>query len=68
MPIDSSPEGGEILHQPVTKPFPANTPDPHGQDPHGKKPVQDDGKEGDGKGLTRGPVAEPAISRPPLGN
>ncbi len=26
MPIDSSPEGGEILHQPIVKPFPVNAP------------------------------------------
>lgn len=28
MPIDPTPEGGEILHQPVVKPFPENKPEP----------------------------------------
>jgi hypothetical protein len=36
MPIDTSPEGAELLHQPVVKPFPEPTPKkPHHADQAG---------------------------------
>jgi hypothetical protein len=42
MPIDTSPEGAELLHQPVVKPFPEFSPkDPHHA--HHAEQVVDDG-------------------------
>lgn len=38
MPIDPTPEGGEILHQPVVKPFPESTPNNEEQDKHQEEP------------------------------
>lgn len=63
MPIDPSPEGGEILHQPVVKPFPVNAP---AVDEHSKKhPGQlDDEAVQDSAGLSQ----DESIARPPLGN
>lgn len=34
MPIDSSPEGGEIRHVPIVKPFPVNAPADDKDDEH----------------------------------
>ena len=38
MPIDPTPEGGEILHQPVVKPFTESTPNNEEQDKHQEEP------------------------------
>ncbi len=63
MPIDSSPEGGEIMHQPVVKPFPVNAPadDEHKQ--KDREQVIDEALEDSSALKPDHPTA-----RPPLGN
>ena len=63
MPIDSSPEGAEIMHQLVVKPFPVNAPD---DDAHQKKHREqlDDEAAKDSSGLS----PDDSIAKPPLGN
>jgi hypothetical protein len=77
MPIDTSPEGAELLHQPVIWPFPQSTT----SKPHPPVDTNDDGHnhEGEGgnaqaeaqdseRGLAHGTPAEQAVAKPPLGN
>ena len=40
MPIDTSPEGAELLHQPVVKPFPEISPK---ESHHARQAIEDDG-------------------------
>jgi hypothetical protein len=77
MPIDPSPEGAELLHQPVVKPFPESA------DPKRRGPadVNADGHNHEGEkrdsqaeaqdseqGLAHGALGEQAVAKPPLGN
>ncbi|MDO9403878.1 MAG: hypothetical protein Q7T87_07610 [Polaromonas sp.] len=74
MPIDSSPEGGEILHQPVVKPFPQKTELPEGGEHPGKEPGEHDNSPGEHDAglltdnIEEGPNGSPVAVRPPLGN
>jgi hypothetical protein len=77
MPIDSSPEGAELLHQPVVKPFPETAASkrrvPAGLNDDGhnhegeKRDVQTETQDS-GQGLAHGALAEQGVAKPPLGN
>ena len=43
MPIDTSPEGAELLHQPVVKPFPEISPKESHHAHHARQAIEDDG-------------------------
>jgi len=77
MPIDPSPEGAELLHQPVVKPFPEPAASRRGV----PADVNDDGHNHEGeqrdvqaetqdsrRGLAHGDLAEQQVAKPPLGN
>jgi len=74
MPIDTSPEGAELLHQPVVKPFPEISPKDPRHAHHGQQAIDDDGHNHDehdevdagatsgtsaGAGLKPGPAPAP---------
>lgn len=67
MPIDTSPEGAELLHPPVVKPFPEFSP----KEPHHAHYVGGDGHnhegEGDDAGTLPGISASPAQKPPGTG-
>lgn len=63
MPIDPSPEGGEIMHQPVVKPFPVNEPADGEHKKKHREQLDDEAVE-DSSGLS----PDDSIARPPLGN
>lgn len=63
MPIDPSPEGGEIMHQPVVKPFPVNA--PKDDEPRKKHPGQLDDEAAEESSVLS---PDGSIARPPLGN
>lgn len=77
MPIDPSPEGAELLHQPVVKPFPESgasgrrTPADVNDDGHNhegeKRDVQGETQDSE-QGLAHGVLTEQAVAKPPLGN
>lgn len=71
MPIDTSPEGAELLHQPVVKPFPETSP----KHPHHAHPAPQAGDDGHNhdldsvlQGVSGGATREPAPIQPPLGH
>lgn len=77
MPIDPSPEGAELLHQPVVKPFPESA----GPKRRVQADVNDDGHNHEGEqrdveaevqsseqGLAHGALGEQAVAKPPPGN
>jgi hypothetical protein len=77
MPIDTSPEGAELLHKPVVWPFPQSTT----SKPHPPVDANDDGHNHEGEardtqaeaqgseqGLAHGAPEEQAVAKPPLGN
>ncbi|RYX95222.1 MAG: hypothetical protein EOO28_12480 [Comamonadaceae bacterium] len=70
MPIDPTPEGGEIMHQPVVKPFPQKTEDEKAdgdKSVHDSSPAEHD--HGALKnGLREGAMDGQGVARPPLGN
>ena len=77
MPIDPSPEGAELLHQPVVKPFPESAahkpriPADASEDGHNhdgeERDFQSEARES-GQGLAHGAPSEQAVAKPPLGN
>lgn len=77
MPIDPSPEGAELLHQPVVKPFPESA-DPKrrvpadanddGHNHDGEERDAQAGMQGSEQGLAHGAPNEQAVVKPPLGN
>jgi hypothetical protein len=77
MPIDPSPEGAELMHQPVVKPFPesgdAKRPVPADVDDDGhnhdgeQRDVQQETQDSE-QGLAHGALSEQAVAKPPLGN
>ena len=72
MPIDSSPEGNEILHQAIVKSFPTNT-DKNKVSPLGVKTpegesARDLDTEDSRQGLPHGSLNEAWLVKPPLGN
>ncbi|MEO8386922.1 MAG: hypothetical protein ABI893_10165 [Polaromonas sp.] len=74
MPIDSSPEGAELLHDPVVKPFPESerhrgkpvttTGDGHNHEGERRDIEAEDGDQG----LPHGALREQAVAKAPLGN
>jgi hypothetical protein len=77
MPIDPSPEGAELLHQPVVKPFPEPAASRH----RAQADVNNDGHNHEGEqrdvqtetqdseqGLAHGAITEQGVAKPPLGN
>jgi hypothetical protein len=80
MPIDTSPEGAELLHKPVVWPFPQSTTAAASKH-HAPVDVNDDGHNHEGEprdsqaeaqdseqGLAHGALNEQAVAKPPLGN
>lgn len=72
MPIDSPPEGHEVLHPPLVKPFPESTgkndaDTQSARTPDGEK-VRDVDSEDSGQGLPHGSLSEASLVKPPLGN
>jgi hypothetical protein len=72
MPIDTSPEGAELLHPPVVKPFPEFSP----KEPHHAHYVGGDGHNHEGEGdddagtlpgISIGPAHKPGTGAPPPG-
>lgn len=70
MPIDTSPEGAELLHPPVVKPFPEFSP----KEPHPTHYTGGDGHNHDGEdaagtppGISTGPAQKPGTGAPPPG-
>lgn len=72
MPIDTSPEGAELLHQPVVKPFPEFSP----KEPHHAHQAIDDGHNHDDHeadnaggppGISSGASQKPGLIPPPPG-
>lgn len=77
MPIDPSPEGAELLHQPVVKPFPeSNTPkrrmtvdvNDDGHNHEGEPHDLRTGAHDSGQGFASGGPGERAPAGPPPGN
>jgi hypothetical protein len=79
MPIDTSPEGAELLHKPVVWPFPQSTDST--SKPHTPEELNDDGHNHEGElrdaeaeikdseqGLAHGVPGEQAVAKPPFGN
>ena len=68
MPIDTSPEGAELLHPPVVKPFPEFSP----KEPHHAHYVGGDGHNHEDaetpQGLPGGEAREQAAVKQPLGS
>jgi hypothetical protein len=68
MPIDTAPEGAELLHQPVVKPFPEFSP----KKPHHVPCIEDDGHNHDEDagtplGISTGTSRKPGLGAPPPG-
>lgn len=66
MPIDTAPEGAELLHQPVVKPFPEFSP----KEPHRVHYVGGDGHNHDGEAgtpldISTGTGHKPGLGAPP---
>jgi len=77
MPIDPSPEGAELFHQPVVKPFPESADRKHrvpadaNEDGHNHEGEQRDLQtetQDSRQGLAHGALDEQAVAKPPLGN
>ena len=65
MPIDTSPEGAELLHQPVVKPFPEFSPkEPHPADQAGDGHNHEAGTP---DGVSSGASPTPGLAPPPPG-
>lgn len=66
MPIDTSPEGAELLHQPVVKPFPEFSPKgPHHADQAGDGHNHDAQDAGTPAGVSCGASPAPGMIPPP---
>ncbi len=64
MPIDPTPEGGEVMHEPLEKPFPSSK--PAGGDEGGHE-ARDEDNSKDAL-ANRDLDAQTGTARPPLGN
>jgi len=73
MPIDTSPEGAELLHQPVVKPFPEISPKESHHPHHGQQAIDDDGHNHDEldtgavSGTSPGASLKPGLAPAPPG-
>ena len=67
MPIDTSPEGAELLHQPVVKPFPEFSPKAPHHAHHDQQAINDghNHEAGETAGVPSGAGQQPSLIPPP---